>query len=155
MAIDREWLKQNAELPPMDDAVLDEFAAAAREVTYADGDVVYAEMGEFDDILLVVEGALAHQFALADFGQDNEDLKANKGEFSNAVSFITEAPNTVSCVAEGDVKALAWKADSWKEICDRHPEVGYKLAVQISAMMVRRLLRVNELLLDNVSWGLE
>ena len=74
---------------------------------------------------------------------------------SNAVRLVAEGPNYVSCVAQGATRVLVWKAASWKAICKRHPAVGYELATRVAALLVGRVMRLNQMILDNVSWGLE
>ena len=47
--------------------------------------------------------------------------------------------------------------DAWRllQICERHPEVGYRLVCKVASAFYEQSLRVNQMLLDNVSWGLE
>ena len=155
MPIDRDLLKQSELFSTMDEEVLDEFAIAGETQTYGDGDVVFAEMADSDEIYLVLEGQLTHTFALVDAGTGPDNLLVGPGEISNAVRLFAVGPNYVSCVATGDVKVVAWKSDAWRAICERHPVVGYHLVSRVAGIFYERAIRVNQMLLDNMSWGLE
>jgi CRP-like cAMP-binding protein len=155
MAIDRELIGEAKIFAELSDQVVDEFAAAGKEVTFADEEVVYAELTESTGIYLVVEGELRHTFALANAGAEMEDFMTGPGEISNAVRLFADGPDFVSCLAEGDVRVISWEKDAVRAICDRHPDAGYRIVCRIAAILCQRMLRFNQLLLDNMSWGLE
>ncbi len=155
MAIDRKLVENGKFLATLEPAVLEEFLAAGELKTFEDGDIVFAELEESDEIYLVVEGHLRHTFALAEAGSGLEDFVIGPGESSNLVRLFAHGPNHMTCVAEGGVQSVAWKADAVKAICERHPEVGYRLVSRAAGVFYERALRINRMLLDNMSWGLE
>jgi CRP-like cAMP-binding protein len=154
MAIDRKLLTKNEFFASIDAAALDAFASAGELKTFPDGDVVGTEMSQNDEIYLVVEGQLIHTFALADAGSGLDDFIIGPGEIGNAVRLFSSLPSYMTCVAGGDVKVVAWQGDDMKAICDQRPDVGYRLVCRAAGIFYERALRVNQMLLDNMSWGL-
>jgi CRP-like cAMP-binding protein len=154
MSVDQECLKQNEFFASVDSAVLEEFVAAGELKVFADGDIVFAEMAESDEIYLVTRGQFSLSFALADADSGLDDVIIAPNEIINAVRLFADGPNAGTCVAVGDVTVVAWKADAMKAICERHPALGYRFVCMVAAVFYERSLRVNRMLLDNMSWGL-
>jgi CRP/FNR family cyclic AMP-dependent transcriptional regulator len=154
MTVDQECLKKNEFFASIDEAVLDEFVSAGELKTFSDGDIVFAELAESDELYLVTGGQLSHSFALADADAGLDDVLLGPNEISNAARLFADGPNAVTCVAVGDVTVVAWKADEFNAICERHPAVGYRIVRMAAAVFYERALRVNRMLLDNMSWGL-
>ena len=138
-----------------DDALLEEVLAQGEERAYAAGDLVYAEEAEIDELYLVLEGRLLHTFALLDAAGVDYEMAVEPGEVSNAVRFLTEGPSYIGCVADTDTKVMAWKAQEAAEFWDRHPEVGYRIVTGVAKLLYWRLQKLNQIILDRVSWGLE
>ncbi len=155
MSVGIEALRTCELFDACDDALLEEMLAQAEERAYAAGDQVYAEEAETDELYLVLEGRLRHTFALLDAAGADYDLAAGPGEVSNAVRFLTEGPSYVGCVADADTTVLVWKAPEVADFWDKHPEVGYRIVSGIAKLLYRRLQQLNQVILDQVSWGLE
>jgi CRP/FNR family cyclic AMP-dependent transcriptional regulator len=155
MSVDQECLKKNALFASVDEAVLEEFVAAGELKAFADGDIVFAEMAQSDEIYLVTRGQFSISFALADADSGLDDIIIGPNEIINAVRLFTDGPNAATGVAVGEVTVVAWKAEEMKAICERHPAVGYRIVRMAAAVFYERSLRVNRMLLDNMSWGLE
>ncbi len=155
MSVGIEALRTCELFDACDDALLEEVLAQAEERAYAPGDVVYAEEAEADELFLVLEGRLRHTFALLDAAGVDYELTVGPGEVSNAVRFLTEGPSYVGCVADTDTTVLVWKAPEVADFWDKHPEVGYRIVTGIARLLYQRQQQLNQVILDQVSWGLE
>ena len=155
MSFGIEALKKCALFDPCDDALLEQLLALGEERAYAAGDVVYAEEAESDELYLVLEGRLRHTFALLDAAGADYEMLAGPGEVSNAVRSITEGPSYVGCVADTDTTVMVWKAEEAAGFWDKHPEVGYRVVTAVAKLLYERLQQLNQIVLDQVSWGLE
>ena len=154
MSIDREWLKKHSAFPEMNDALLDALLNIASEREYADRDVIYTELEDFDEVLLVTNGSLHQRSALFDFEEEPDEMKVMVGHFSNEVRLVSDLPSTLTCTAHGNVKVLCWQTSDLKEFCEKNPEIHFQIVKKIASEVVRRLYGMNQMLLNNVSWGL-
>jgi CRP-like cAMP-binding protein len=155
MSVGIEALRKCELFDACDDALLEDVLAQGEERAYAAGDLLYAEEAETDELYLVLEGRLRHTFALLEAAGVDYEMAVGPGEISNAVRFLTEGPSYVGCVADTDTKVMVWKAQEVAEFWDRHPEVGYRIVTGIAKLLYRRLQQLNQVVLDQVSWGLE
>ncbi|MEN8199330.1 MAG: cyclic nucleotide-binding domain-containing protein [Thermodesulfobacteriota bacterium] len=150
----RQLLKKNELLASLDDAILDEFTDSAREQQFAKGDILTAELVHGDEIYLILEGEISIGIELAGGDSDSHQLTEGAGQFVGLIHFLEETPSHATEIAVTDVKVLAWKASDWRDICERHPKAGYRIAVGISKMLVQRMLHFNMHMLDSMSWGI-
>lgn len=155
MSEQRHLLKKNELLASLDDTILDEFGAMARERHFNEGEILTAELVQGDEIYLILEGKISIGVELAGSDSGLNQLTEGAGRFVGLIHFIEETVSHATEVAVTDVTVLAWKASDWRDICERHPEAGYHLAVGVAKMLVQRMLHFNMNMLDSMSWGME
>ncbi|MEN8190311.1 MAG: cyclic nucleotide-binding domain-containing protein [Thermodesulfobacteriota bacterium] len=155
MSISLQLLKKNKIFATLEDEVLEEFAGSGEERQFKKGDILTAELVKGDEVYLVLEGEVSIGIELAGQDADIDRLTAEEGEFIGLVNFIGETVEHATTIAVTDLKVLAWKASTCRDICERHPAAGYRIAVGVAKRLVKRMHYFNMNILDSLSWGIE
>lgn len=131
------------------------FAQAGRLRNYAAGEIIFAEMTNGTEIFVLVDGEVTIELALANADHPVEIVKLGPGELLGEIAFVDDGPRSATATAVTATTALAWPASVWRELADKDPATGYRLAMAIARVLSQRLRRWNVRILDSVSWGIE
>ena len=147
-------LKSSPLFEAFDDQTLQLFASSAEVVAFKAQDIIFVETSEGDEIYMITDGEVSIRIALANADQDFEIIKVQPGELLGEIRFVDDMPRSATAIAESDVELLVWHSDSWRDICEADPHVGYRLTLAIAKTLSERLRRWNVRILDSVDWGI-
>ena len=77
------------------------------------------------------------------------------GETLGESQFLETDPRIITAIAKTDMEVLVWQASQWQEISEQNFEVRYRLAKGAGKRIVQRARRLNDKILNQVSWGLD
>ena len=149
-----EVLRQARLFRGLGDEVLSRFASNGQRQRYAAGELVFMELSEGDEIYVIAAGHATAELALANADDPFEVVTLGPGEVVGEVSFIQQGPRSATVTAKDDLELIAWKAETWRRMCDEDHTLGYHLTMAIAQALCERLRGMNERMLDNVAWGL-
>lgn len=157
MSLEHQVLKSTTLFSAMSDEVVARFLDDAQVRSVRSGEVIMAECTQIDEIYMVLDGQVMVETALANADQEMQIATLSTGEFIALFTFLEEGKQNVpmTVTAKTDAKLLVWKNTQWQKIGEEKPEVGYRLSLGISKVLYRRLRMLHEMLLANVSWGLD
>ena len=71
------------------------------------------------------------------------------------MNFFGAVSQPFTATALTEVKALAWKAEDWRQLCEANPTFGYQLSQRIGCALVERMSNWINRILGTVSWGVQ
>jgi len=149
----RQLLIESALFEGADDAMIETLLQRAQTASFAIGEIPVAEATVTDQILLVVEGELRVEIALQSPDQYLEIMQAGPGTFLGIVNFFGTVAQPFTATALTEIKALAWKAEDWRQLCEANPTFGYQLSQRIGCALVERMSAWINRILSTVSSG--
>lgn len=155
MSTIKATLEQNAPFNEFEKTILDQFISAAREQTFSAGETLFHELTEGDEIFFITDGTFRVSVELASAYHMVEEIKGGAGNLVGEGRFIADGPRPATVTAKTDITALVWDVSSWKEIADRRPDVGYRLAIFAGQILFARVQELRAHLIDDMAWGLE
>ena len=135
------------------EAIIASFMQRAEAIRFAAGEIPVAEATVTDRIVMIVEGSVRLEVALQSPGEDLKIMQAGPGTFLGLVSFFGAAAQPCTATALSEVKALAWKAEDWRSLCEADPVFGCRFSQRIGRELVERMSNWIDHLLNTVSWG--
>lgn len=155
MAKRKEALQQSELFASLDDEVIDQFASAAEMQERSEGEIIFVELEENEDIYFLIDGTVRLEVKIAGEEHAKEIATLESGVPFGLNSFIELGPRLTTAVATSPVKLLKWKAGDWRAICNDRPDVGYHLCRYIARTLVVAFMKERLSLLDHMEWGLE
>lgn len=156
MAEKREILKRSVLFRDFSEDVLDRFLNSAETRAYGAGDIIFAELSEGDEIFMIVQGEVTAEVALANADQNLKVQTASAGDvFGEGAFFQPNVQRYATLTAKTATTVLVWKSAAWRKIAESDFEVGYRLAVALTRMLLERVRHWNTQILENMSWGLD
>jgi len=149
----KQLLSKSALFEGADEAVIGKFLERAETIRFAAGEIPVAETTVTDRLLMIVEGDLQIGVELSAPDQALKVLRAGPGTFLGFVNFFGAVSQPYTATALTEVKALAWKAEDWRQLCEANPAFGYQLSQRIGRELVERMSNWINQLLNTVSWG--
>ena len=149
----RQLLIESALFEGANDVIIETLLKRAETVGFAVGEIPVAEATVTDQILMVFEGELQIEVALQAPDQTLDILHAGPGTFLGLVNFFGAVSQPFTATALAEVKALAWKADDWRQLCEANPAFGYQLSHRIGRALIERMSNWINQILNTVSWG--
>ena len=153
MSNSKNLLTENALFEGASDQVIETLLQRAQPATFAVGEIPVAEATVTNQILMVVEGELQIEIALQTPDQNLDILHAGPGTFLGLVNFFSAVSQPFTATALTEVKALTWKAEDWRQLCQADPAFGYQLSQRIGSALVERMSNWINQILSTVSWG--
>jgi CRP-like cAMP-binding protein len=151
----REILKSHPLLKSFSDDIIDRFLNSADTRRYSAGEIIFAELSEGNEIFMILEGEATAEVSLANADQNLEIVNFSAGEvFGEGCFFKASVPRYATVTSKTASALLVWQSEAWREIAESDFEVGYRLAVGITRIILERLRHWNIRLLENISWGL-
>lgn len=149
----KQLISRSALFEGASEAMVEKFMERAETIRFAAGEIPVAETTVTDRILMIVEGELRLGIELQPPDQQFEDFQAGPGTFLGLVNFFGEVSQPFTATALSEVKALSWKVEDWRRLCEAEPAFGYQLSHRIGRELVERMSNWIQQLLGTVSWG--
>ena len=117
-----------AGLPP---AAHQALASTARELLYADGEVIVREGDKGESMFLIATGCVS-----ITVGADHREVAVTRaGGYFGEMSLLTGDPRTATVTARGDTTVIEITCEAFRDYVQKHPEVLEQL---IAAATIRR-----------------
>ena len=137
----------------LDPAARERVLALGTRRRYAKGEVLFVELQEGDELMLVLDGSVSVQLALRNADDPCDVAVLGTGEILGEVSLVEEGTRSATAIAETDVEVLVWQCATLREEFEKDPRLGYVLTREVAKILARRLRQMNLRLLDSVLWG--
>ena len=153
MTDERTLLQQSIYFSGFDDEVIDCFLSSAGHKKLSEGEILFVEMAEEDDIYFLLEGEVKLEAMLAEEEHQKKVFMLKPGDLPGVSAFISPGPRIVTATALTDISLLCWKYEDWQAICEDNPEVGFHICREIAKTLMHDLRYEENDLLDHVEWG--
>ena len=138
----------------LDAAARERVLALGTRRRYAKGDVLFVELQEGDEMMLIVDGSVSVQLALRNADDPCDVAHLGPGEILGEVSLVEEGTRSATAIAETDVEVLVWGCATLRAEFAKDPRLGYAVTHEVAKILARRLRQMNLRLLDSVLWGM-
>lgn len=130
-------------------------AERAEPRRFAAGDHLFFETQPGDEVFLLADGRVRIEIALANQDDSYEVAILGPGEIMGEICLIRPTNRSATGTAETDVSVLVWQGRELRAMCEADHHLGYHLMLEVAKIMWDRLVKLNNRVLDSVSWGLD
>jgi signal-transduction protein with cAMP-binding, CBS, and nucleotidyltransferase domain len=140
----KEVFRELALFSNFTDGELEKLGALFSVREYGSGQIVVAEGGPRDEVVILLEGSVSIEMtsALKDSSEplviSHESTRGRIIEWSSAIDAVRGGESALVRAVEPS-RVLAADGASVKELCDREPTLGYKFVQQIVLVVASRL----------------
>ncbi len=131
---------------------LGELAEHLATVTLHDGEILFLEGDEGNDLYIVKNGKVSVGIRLPD-GTDHEITRFSAGDFFGDMSIFDNAPRSATCRAVEETSLYSLSKAAFSDIIRDHPRIALKLMYRMLNVTTQRLRNTSELVSDMVIWG--
>jgi CRP-like cAMP-binding protein len=133
---------------------IDRFVGLCEQTTHAEGEAIFTEGDEGNDVYIVRKGRVRISKAISlDVARTLTVL--GKGGIFGELAIVGDGARSASAIAEVETTVLALSGDSFEKLTEEAPTLGLKIMGRFAAMLADRLRATTDLLRDTVQWGLE
>ena len=133
----------------LDDRDYGRLLALGKRQAFRDDEVIVAE-GAPGDALFVIEHGTVRVEKRTIEGYEEMLASLSDSECFGEMSLIDRGPRSATVRAMGDVTAMAFPQDELDELFETYPNVHRILLINLARIIVSRLRRVNENLIQNI-----
>ena len=153
MSNEKALLQNSIYFSGFDDEVIDRFLSCAEHKSLSEGEILFVEMAEEDDIYFLLEGEVKLEAMLADEEHPKEVFILKPGDLPGVSAFISPGPRIVTATAMTNISLLCWKYDDWDAICKDYPQAGFHICREIAKTLMHVLRYEEKDMLDHLEWG--
>ena len=118
----------------------------------AEGQVLFREGDEGNDMFIIADGAAAVSIRLPD-GEEREIARFAPGDFFGEMSIFDNSPRSASCRALAKSTLYSLSKDAFADIIGEHPGIAQKLMYRMLNVTTQRLRGTSEFVSEMVLWG--
>ena len=138
MASVMAFLEKHPLFEGLDPEALSLFAACAREVSFAPGEVVYCRGTEADRFCILISGEIALESDVPGKGRVVVETEA-AGDVIGASWLFPPYRFLWDARARVQSRALQFDARCLRSACDENPHLGYPLIKRLARIMIQRM----------------
>ncbi len=127
--------------------MLAELASLATVRAYSENTVVFREGAECADLFVVQSGHVALEMHVPGRGS-SRILTVGEGEFLGWSALLGDCRMTATATTMEPTRLVAIPAARLRELCEAHPEIGYRVMRQMAVALSHRLVATRLQLLD-------
>jgi CRP-like cAMP-binding protein len=122
------------------------FGPAIETQIFAGGDTLFNENDMGDCLYIIKEGKVSMRFSLkVNTGTIRPIvLTAEKNDFFGEFAFIDSSPRTATAIAEKDTVLIKMDRDSFYDVIERNPALGYVVMKNFSRFLTARNRHINQ-----------
>jgi CRP/FNR family cyclic AMP-dependent transcriptional regulator len=148
------FLKQSDIFYQFTPTQLELVANLCREVSFAEGDIIFRENSSSKELYVIVQGGVDILFNSTEKDKKGDTVIANlrRGQSFGEVALVDEGLRSASArAAEKDTKLLVIGRDKLIMLCETYPHLGYRLMYNLAADLAMKIrnsgLRIRDQLL--------
>jgi CRP-like cAMP-binding protein len=136
--ISPELLRRYPYFASVEDDSLKAVAVIADEKTVPAGTQMFGEADPADTLSIIVQGEVEIQYLLGNGERRTVDTLVD-GDILGWSALIEPYKYTAIGTAKRDTKLVAINAPKLRNLCDKDPQLGYRLSIQIAKLLAHRL----------------
>ena len=136
----------------LDRAEIEGVLAHLASVDLAEGELLFREGDEGNELFIIREGGVRVSLCLPD-GSDHEIARLAAGDFFGEMSIFDSAPRSASCRALAASSLDRLSKAGFNAIIDQNPRVALKLMYRMLNVTTQRLRDTGSIVSDMVTWG--
>jgi diguanylate cyclase (GGDEF)-like protein len=117
-----------------------------------DGEVLFREGDEGNELFIVKSGTVASSIRLPDGGERQVAL-FNAGNFFGEMSIFENAPRSATCYCTEHCTLLGLHEKDFYSMIEQYPDIATKIMYRMLNITTQRLRDTGEFLSDMVHWG--
>jgi len=121
-------------------------------VELAEGQLLFNEGDQGNDLYIVADGAAAVSIRLPD-GGTHEIARFSPGDFFGEMSIFDDAPRSASCRALAKSTLYSLSRSAFTDVIAQHPHIALKLMYRMLNITTQRLRGTSEFVSEMVLWG--
>jgi CRP-like cAMP-binding protein len=148
------FLKQSDIFYQFTPTQLELVANLCREVSFAEGDIIFRENSSSKELYVIVQGEVDILFNSNEMDKKGDTVIANlrRGQSFGEIALVDEGLRSASArAAENDTKLLVIGRDKLVMLCEAYPHLGYRLMYNLAADLAMKIrnsgLRIRDQLL--------
>jgi CRP-like cAMP-binding protein len=148
------FLKQSDIFYQFTPTQLEMVANLCREVSFAEGDIIFRENSSSKELYVIVQGEVDILFNSNEMDKKSDTViaKLRRGQSFGEVALVDEGLRSASArSAEKDTKLLVIGRDKLVMLCETYPHLGYRLMYNLAADLAMKIrnsgLRIRDQLL--------
>ena len=148
------FLKQSDIFYQFTPTQLELVANLCREVSFAEGDIIFRENSSSKELYVIVQGEVDILFNSNEMDKKGDTVIARlrRGQSFGEVALVDEGLRSASArAAENDTKLLVIGRDKLVMLCEAYPHLGYRLMYNLAADLAMKIrnsgLRIRDQLL--------
>jgi CRP-like cAMP-binding protein len=148
------FLKQSDIFYQFTPTQLELVANLCREVSFAEGDIIFRENSSSKELYVIVQGGVDILFNSTERDKKGDTVIATlrRGQSFGEVALVDEGLRSASArAAEKDTKLLVIGRDKLVMLCETYPHLGYRLMYNLAADLAMKIrnsgLRIRDQLL--------
>ena len=148
------FLKQSDIFYQFTPTQLELVANLCREVSFAEGDIIFRENSSSKELYVIVQGEVDILFNSNEMDKKGDTVIARlrRGQSFGEVALVDEGLRSASArAAENDTKLLVIGRDKLVMLCETYPHLGYRLMYNLAADLAMKIrnsgLRIRDQLL--------
>lgn len=136
--ISPEVLRRYPYFALVSDDSLKALAVMADEKTIPAGTHLFSEHDPADTLNIIVQGEVEIQYILGSGERRTVDTLVG-GDLLGWSALIEPYKYTAVCTAKKETKLVSINAGKLRNLCDKDPQLGYRLAIQVAKLLAHRL----------------
>lgn len=117
-----------------------------------EGEVLFREGDEGNELFIVKSGAVASSIRLPD-GSERQIAQFNAGNFFGEMSIFEKAPRSATCRSLEKSTLLGLQEKDFFRMIEENPDIATKIMYRMLNITAQRLRDTGEFLSDMVHWG--
>lgn len=129
-------------------------AAICGARSYSEGEVIFVEHTEGNELFLILDGEVTIQLELANQDDAMPLVTLGRGDVFGELSVVDEAPRSATARCARDARVLVLTKADFDRLIESDHDLGLKVMRNVAQLVSRRVRQANQKILDNVSWGM-
>lgn len=129
-------------------------AAVCVERTYHEGEIIFVEHTEGNELFLILEGEVTIQLELTNQDDAMPLVTLGPGDVFGELSVVDEAPRSATARCVRSARVLVLTKEDFDRLIESDHDLGLKVMRNVAQLVSRRVRQANQKILDNVSWGM-